>query len=61
MTKTFAFQWSKRMDAAHTITLDSPDAPALGVWLRDLRRGCPWRIVDKQTGQIVRQGIGPVQ
>jgi hypothetical protein len=59
----YQYQWTKRMDARHTITLHGVktigDAlNATRCWRRDLRADCPWRLLDP-SGAVRAEGVGP--
>ena len=62
----YRYQWSKKFDLMHTIsnlTADGPEYLPLaervaGGFIRQMRPGCPWQIVD-EAGAVVASGIGP--
>ena len=54
----YQFKWSKQDNAMHTISGLARPQDADG-FIRQQRSGCPWRIVDTDTGTIVASGIGP--
>jgi hypothetical protein len=56
------YQWSRRMDARHTVTLygcTTLDGALMRTdsWRRELRRGTPWRITDSR-GTVLARGNG---
>lgn len=59
---TYRYQWSKKFDLMHTITLngvtsDDEARNAVSCWVRDLRADCPWQIT--QGERVVSSGSGP--
>ena len=61
---TYQYQWSKKQDAMHTITLNGVESDeaarsAVSCWVRDLRPECPWQII--QGERVVESGTGPAQ
>jgi hypothetical protein len=56
----YKYQWTKRMDARHTITLHGVRTigealERTSVWRRDLKPGTPWRLVDG-SGAVRAEG-----
>lgn len=57
--RTHKFIWGQKAcsgkpDPMHTISNLDAD-PFLDYWIRTMRPGCPWQLVDS-AGQVVREG-----